>query len=174
MNVKYFFKFIFSVVLTCLCLGFVGNCGSSTKNLTQSYIQQITKTPTALPQALKQTTFTGCEMVPATGNKPQIEGTEYTGNTCFIKIYSNEEVEVSFLGSTTYPLSLLEKNSDHFVSQIDDDEVLILQVQLYQNKILGATHTSYDRNGYLNYGASGQGGQFIKSCSISLQPPCVY
>ena len=165
-------KLIFSTVLIAFCTGFIGNC-SSRQPLTQSYIQQIIQNSSALPQGLEKT-YNGCEVVPATGNKPQFEGQEFTGQTCFVKIHSDEKVEVSFLGAKTYSLSLLEENSDSFVTEINEDEVLIVQVHFHKKQILSVTHTNYDSNNHLNYGNSGEG-QFIKACMMEDEyPSCTY
>ena len=163
----------FLVFLSSFCIGFLGNCQGKPKPLTQSYIQQITRTPSTLPQGMEQV-YKGCEVVPATGRKPQFEGQEFTGKTCFVEIKSDDRVEVSFLGRKSYSLSLLEPNSDSFVSQIGGDEVLILQIHFHRKQILSVTHTDYDRNHYLNYGASG-GGEFIKAClRDDSYPSCTY
>ena len=173
MKSKYFFsKLIFSTVLIVFCTGFIGNC-SSRKPFTKSYIQQITQNPSALPQGLEKT-YNGCEVVPATGRKPQFEGQEFTGQTCFVKIHSDEKVEVSFLGTKLYSLSLLEENSDSFAAEINKDEVLIVQVHFYKKQILSVTHTTYDSNNHLNYGSSGEG-RFIKACMMKDDyPSCTY
>ena len=164
-------KFIFTVILACLCSGFMENCRSN-QPITQSYIQQITQNPSFLPQELKNTTHNGCEAVPATGNKPQFEGQEYTGNPCFVKIHSNEKAEVSFVESEFLSFSLLKENSDTFVAQINNNEVLILQI--YKNQVISATQTGYDKNNHLNYGLSGETGKFIKSCLINAPSSCTY
>ena len=167
-----FSKLIFSIILIGFCTGFIGNCQSK-RSFNKSYIQQIIQTPSALPQKLKQT-YNGCEVVPATGNKPQFEGQEFTGQTCFVKIHPDEKVEVSFLGAKPYSLSLLEENSDSFVAKINEDEVLIVQIHFYKKQILSVTHTNYDSNNHLNYGSSGEG-QFIKSCMREESyPSCTY
>ncbi len=164
--------FVLPAAFIGLFSGFIGSCGSY-RPLTKSYIQNITRTSSALPQNLERNTYQGCEVVPATGRKPQFEGQEYTGETCFVKIHSNEQAEVSFLGTQRLSLSLLEKNSDSFASQINNDEVLIVQVHFHRGGILSATQTDYDENDHLNYGVSGKG-KFIKACIITLKPPCRY
>ena len=174
MNLKNaFYKFIFPALSIGLCFSFIGNCNSKNQPFTQSYIQQITQTTSTFPQTLKQKTYTGCEVVPATGNKPQFEGQEYTGQTCSVKILPNNKAEVSFLSETPYSLSLLEENSDSFAAQINNNEVLILQIHFHQGQVLSATQTSYDENNHLNYGRSGKG-KFIKACIMSLGPICEY
>ena len=167
----FFFKFIFTITAAGLCLGFMENCKSN-QPITQSYIQQITQNPSPLPQELTETTHTGCEVVPAAGNKPQFEGQEYTGDSCFVKIHSNEKVEVSFLGAESFSVSLLEGNSDTFTAQVNNNEVLLLQI--HKNQVVSATQTGYDNNNHLNYGLSGETGKFIKACLINAPPPCVY
>ena len=165
-----FYKLIFTVALVCFGLGFMESC-SSNQPITQSYIQQVTQKPSTLPQELKQTTHNGCEVVPATGNKPQFEGQEYTGETCSIKINSNEKIEASFLNVEPLSLSLLEGNSDTFITQINNNEVLLLQI--HKSQVVSATQTGYDKNNHLNYGLSGKG-KFIKACLINAPPPCIY
>ena len=169
---KFESKIIFSGILIFFCSGFIGGCGAgSYRPFTKAYIQQTTQNSSALPRTFEKTTYRGCEVVPATGNKPQFEGQEFTGDSCFIKIQSDERAEVSFLGKTTYPLSLLEKNSDTFVAQINNNEVLL--VQLHRNEVISFTQTDYDTNNHLNYGVSGKG-EFIKACLINAPSSCTY
>ena len=167
-------------ILLALSCPFFFNCGRSV-SFTKEHIRHIIESRSHSGPTLSAETYRGCETVPATGTKPQFEGTEFTGQPCSVTIHPQEavhstahrsqSVEVSFISGPVALTTLLERGSDTFVTLLNENEVLLIQHR--NGRVISVTQTGYDNKGHLNYGLSGDG-NFIKSCRLSESEPCVY
>ena len=165
-----FIKSIFSFFI---CLFSVG-CGTGQNQIhfSKADIQNVIDTRPFPGPMLTPGTYRGCEMVPWAGQKPQIEGTEFTGRSCSVTVEPDNAVTVSFVEKKISPLTLWEANSDTFIAGLNEDQVLLVQFR-HNKEVISVTQTGYDSQGNLNYGQSGKG-DFIKSCIMTFSEPCEY
>ncbi len=138
---------------------------SSASSLTRRNIQDTISNPSSPGVQLLAQTYEGCESIPATGFIQRIMvGFEFTGETCSATVHSDQTVSVSFIGRDSYPVYPMGRQSDIFIGNLNNNEVLI--VQHHNGRVISITQTRYDNNDNLIYGKSGQG-DHIKECLIS-------
>ena len=155
------------ILFVSFCTLFIAGClfarGSRESFLTRDRIQEIIDKSTHQTTYLIAQTYIGCERVPSKNWIHRIMiGLEFTGETCFVTIHTNQTVTVSFLGPDPYFLVEIV-DSDLFVSQIDENSVLL--VQHHEQKVVSATYTKYDRKGRVKYGVFGSEDS-LKECLV--------
>ena len=170
-NLLYFTRFIKLISFIIYLIFFTSHCtSSSASSLTRQYIQEVINNPSSSSLQLIAGTYQGCESIPARNFiQRKMVGFEFTGETCFITVNDNQTVSVSFIGNNSYPVFPLGRQSDTFVGNINNNEVLI--VQHHSGKVVSVTQTQYDNNDNLIYGKSGQG-DYIKECLIGQLKSC--
>lgn len=116
------------------------------------------------PDRLRVGVYEGCETVPDPTNLAVFF--RFTGNPCSVNVKANNIVSLSFVGGDVFVAR--HSIGDTFVGHTSGEEVLIVQWLEETGQVLDTTLTSYDYNGNVNYGRSGEG-NYTMSCHILNQ-----
>lgn len=154
------------VALVLLCsLLFLGGCtGQSTarpNDLTRQNLTRLLQNPLAAKSILVPGSYTGCEHIPTPDPTSVYSGIEVTGKSCEVTVKADGRVSVSFLPEEMLVVYLA--GSDTHLGEFQNDGVLVVQ-QDRSDRPMNVTQTTYDSNGEIIYGLSGQG-DFIRACA---------
>ena len=154
------------VVLALLCsLLFLGGCiGQSNarpNDFTRQNLTRLLQNPQAAESVLMPGSYTGCEHIPTPDPTSSYSGIEVTGRSCSVTVKRDGRVSVSFLPEDVLVVFLA--GSDTHLGAFQNDGVLVVQHDR-NDRPMNVTQTTYDSNGEIIYGLSGQG-DVIRACA---------
>ena len=158
--------------LCCLIVG-ISNCSGPNppSPLTKAHISETLSHGAQSTLTLPTGTHTGCVTVPGGFIQRAMVGFQFTGEKCSFTISANNNVTVSFLGDTPFPVLSTGPSrypEDVYVAELENKQVLVVQHNTH-GSFITVTQTVYDSNNRAVYGQQGNG-HYIKRC-FPLRPP---
>ncbi len=154
------------VALALLCsLLFLADCtrqsNARPNDLTRRNLTRLLQNPHAAESVLMPGSYTGCEHIPAPDPTSSHSGIEVTGRSCEVTVKKDGQVSISFLPEDVLVVFLA--GSDTHIGAFQNDGVLVVQHDR-NDRPMNVTQTTYDSNGEIIYGLSGQG-DVIRACA---------
>lgn len=153
-----------SLALLCGLLFFGGCTGqidAGPNDLTKQNLTRLLQNPLAARSVLVPGSYTGCEHLPTPDPTSSYSGIEVTGKSCEVTVKVDGRVAVNFLSEDVLVVFLA--GSDTHLGEFRNGGVLAVQSDR-SNRPIYVTQTTYDANGEIIYGLSGQG-DFIRACA---------
>ena len=141
--------------------GCTGQSNARPNDLTRQNLTRLLQNPPTAKSVLVPGSYTGCEHLPTPDPTSSYSGIEVTGKSCEVTVKEDGRVAVNFLSEDVLVVFLA--GSDTYLGEFRNGGVLVVQSDRSDRPIY-VTQTTYDANGEIIYGLSGEG-DFIRACA---------